>query len=65
MWKLFIAVLALTVLAELAIDKHPHFEVESLFGIHALYGFLACAVLILIAKALGVLLKRPGSYYDD
>jgi len=65
MWKAFIAVLALTVAAQLFLETHPHFAVEGLFAWNALYGFLACAVLILAAKALGLLLKRRDDYYDD
>lgn len=65
MWRMFIAVLAVTVLVEPVVQKHPHFELERFFGSYALYGFLACAALILIAKAMGALLKRPDGYYDD
>lgn len=65
LWQVFIAVLAATVLAELAIEAHPHFDVERLFGFNALYGFLACAALILFAKGLGLLIKRKDDYYGD
>ena len=65
LWQLFIAILALTVLAELAIEAHPHFAIERLFGFNALYGFLACAALILVAKGIGLLVKRPDRYYDE
>lgn len=65
MWKTFIAVLAVSVVAELFIEKHPHFDVERFFASYALYGFLACAALIVIAKAIGAVLKRPDDYYDD
>jgi hypothetical protein len=65
LWQAFIAVLALTVLAEFAIEAHPHFAVERLFGFGALYGFLACAALVLVAKGIGIVLKRPDTYYDD
>jgi uncharacterized membrane protein len=65
LWQIFIAILVLTVLAELAVESHPHFAVERLFGFNAVYGFFACAVLIVIAKALGFLLKRPDTYYDE
>jgi predicted membrane metal-binding protein len=51
LWRGFIVVLVLTVLTE--------------FGFGAWFGFLACAVLILGAKALGALLKRPDGYYDE
>ncbi len=64
LWRLFLVVLALTVLAEAFVDLHPHFTIERLFGFHAWYGLLACAAMIVIAKALGVLLKRPDTYYD-
>jgi hypothetical protein len=64
-WKIFIAVLAITVAAQLLVEPHPHFAVEGLFAWNALYGFLACAVLILLARALGLLLKRREDYYDD
>ena len=64
-WRIFIAILVLTVLAELAIEAHPHFALERLFGFNALYGFLSCAVLIVIAKALGFVLKRRDTYYDE
>ena len=65
LWGIFIASLACSVLAELAIEAHPHFGVERIFGAYAIYGFAACAALILIAKALGLLLKRPDTYYHD
>ena len=43
----------------------PHFEIERLFGFNAAYGFLVCAAMILAAKLVGALLKRPDSYYDE
>lgn len=65
LWRIFIAVLALSVAAQFFIDSHPHFAPERLFAWNALYGFLACAALILLAKALGLLIKRDDRYYDD
>lgn len=64
LWRGFLAVLALTVLAELAATLHPHFGVDGLFGFHAIYGFLACLAMIVVAKALGALLKRRDDYYE-
>jgi hypothetical protein len=65
LWRLFLVLLAVTVLAELAVAPHPHFEVDGVFAFHAAYGFLACLVMILVAKGLGALLKRPDDYYRD
>jgi len=64
LWRAFIAVLALTVLAEFVVDLHPHFDIEGLPAFGAWYGFLACAGMILFAKLLGLLLKRPDGHYD-
>lgn len=65
LWRIFIAVLALSVVAQFFVEGHPHFAPERLFAWNALYGFLACAALIVIAKALGLLIKRDDRYYDD
>ena len=65
LWRVFIAVLATTVLAQLVVEVHPHFAAEGWFGFNALYGFLACAALILLAKGLGALIKRRDDYYAD
>jgi hypothetical protein len=65
MKALFAACLALSLAAGFMVEPHPHFAVERIFGAYAVYGFAACAVLILVAKALGLLLKRPDTYYDD
>lgn len=65
LWRLLVAVLAVVVLAELLVGHEAHFAVEQLFGFSAWFGFAACAVLIVLAKAIGVLLKRPDTYYDD
>ncbi len=65
LWCIFVAILALTVIARLVVEVHPHFELEGVFGFSAAYGFIACAVLILVARGIGVLLKRPDGYYRD
>ena len=65
LWRAFLALLALTVLVELVVTLHPHFAVESVFGFHALYGFVACLAMIVVAKALGAVLKRPDTYYES
>lgn len=66
-WRWFLALLAATVAAEFLVAPSPHFEVESLPAFNAVYGFLACAAMVLAAKALGAVLKRPDTYYraDD
>jgi uncharacterized membrane protein len=65
LWVVFIAVLAITVLADLFIDHHGKFFSDGTFGFSAWYGFLSCVVLVVFAKGLGVILKRPDDYYDS
>lgn len=65
LWRGFLAVLVLTVLAELAVDLHAAFAIESLFAFNAWFGFLSCAAMIVVARALGLLLKRRDDYYAE
>ena len=65
MWRGFLVVLALTVVAELFVHLHPHFEIESVFGFSAWFGFGACAAMIAVAKGLALVLKRPDTYYGQ
>ncbi len=65
LWVAFIVVLTLTVVAELIWPIHGHFDIESLFGFNALYGFIVCALMIAFAKLLALWLKRPDTYYDE
>jgi MFS family permease len=65
LWIGFLIVLAATVAAGFAVDMHPHFAFESLPAFFALFGFGACVVLVFGSKLLGVLLKRPDTYYDE
>ncbi len=51
-------------LAELGIDKHAHFAFENLFGFYAAFGFGAYVVIVLAAKGLRRLIRRPEQYYD-
>lgn len=63
LWRGFLGVLALTVVAGLFVPVHPHFEIESVFGFNAWFGLVACLAMIVVAKALAIVLKRPDSYY--
>ena len=35
------------------------------FAFGAVYGFLSCLAMVLVAKGLGYLLKRPHDYYRE
>lgn len=63
LWQVFIAVLALTVLAQAAIKVKGYFGVDGWFGFGAAFGFLSCLIMVLVAKGLGYILKRDEEYY--
>jgi hypothetical protein len=65
LWIGFSTILALTVLAQLAIGIKGYFEIDGIFGFGAAFGFFCCVAMVLVAKVLGILLKRPEDYYDD
>ena len=47
-------------------DKHPYFKWEQWPGFYAVYGFVACVLLVLIAKhILRPLVMRAENYYDE
>ena len=62
--RALIAISALAFLGSALYASHG-FALEALFGFHAIYGFIACVALVMIAKALRKLLMRPEAYYDD
>ena len=63
LWRVFWAVLALTVAAQLVIKVKGYFGIDDWFAFGAVYGFLACVAMVLVAKVLGYLLKRDENYY--
>jgi len=63
LWIAFIAVLAVTLAAELLVHLHPRFRFERWFGFHAAWGFLSCVGMVLFANLLGLFLRRPDDYY--
>ncbi len=64
LWIAFWIVLAAVVLAEPLVHRHALFGIEGIFGFHAWYGFAACVALVLLARLLGFVFKRPDTYYD-
>lgn len=63
---LFYISLAFTVVADFFITrKHIHFPWENIPGFYALFGLIACILIIVLAKILGYKwLMRKEDYYD-
>ena len=49
---------------DIFVPKHGPFAIEHVFGFYAIYGFIACVVLVLVAKQMRRIVMRPEDYYD-
>ena len=65
LWRWGAILLALLVLGEFTYHPHPYFTVDGWFGFSAAYGLLTCVAMIIVAKVLGIFLKRRDSYYES
>ena len=63
LWRIFWAVLAITVALQLVFKVKGYFGIDGWFGFGAAFGFLACVAMVLVAKVLGFALKRDENYY--
>lgn len=61
----FYAICALLVALDLVIHRHVLHAWENLFGFYAIFGFIACVVLVVVAKEMRKVLMRDEDYYDD
>lgn len=62
--------LALAIIPEFFITHYAHFEqqgihIDTRFGFYGWYSLLACALMIGVAKLIGIFLKRRDTYYDE
>lgn len=63
LWALAAACIGL-LLADFVVHRHVIHPWEGLPGFYALYGFVACVLLVLIAKEMRKLLMRDEDYYE-
>ena len=62
---LAVAVLAGVALLDFAIHPHAEFGIDGTKFFYSWYGFATCVGMVVLAKLLGIFLKRKDSYYDD
>jgi hypothetical protein len=60
----FYIVCAVLFVLDFVVHRHTVHPWEGFPGFYALYGFVACVVLVLIAKEMRKLLMRKEDYYD-
>ena len=60
---LSLLLLAVSVLAQWWVPYKGYFGFDDWLGFAALFGFASCVVMVLAAKLMGLVLKRPDDYY--
>ena len=50
---------------DFVIHRHIYHSWENLWGFYPIFGFIACVILVLIAKWMRTVLMRPEDYYDE
>ena len=64
LWYGSILVLASTIALEFVIPIKSYFSVDNWTGFGAIFGFISCLMMVLLAKGLGYVLKRDEGYYS-
>jgi len=62
--KALVVVCILAAGADFIYHRHVVHPFESVWGFYAIYGFVACVILVLLAKEMRKLLMRDEDYYD-
>ena len=60
----FYGVCILLFILDFILHRHVTYRWEGLTGFYAIFGFVACVTLVLIAKQLRRIMKRKEDYYD-
>ena len=63
--KVFYAICILLAVADFVLHRHIGFDWEKIPAFYAIYGFVACVLLVLIAKRMRKVVMRKEDYYDD
>ena len=56
---------AVLLVAEFLIDRHPHVPGEGLPWFYSIVGFVAFVLIVLGAKSLRTVIRRPEDFYGD
>jgi predicted tellurium resistance membrane protein TerC len=63
--KVFYAICILLVGADFIVHRHIGFNWEKIPAFYAIYGFVACVLLVVLAKRMRNVLMREEDYYDE
>ncbi len=65
MMRIFYVACGLLVVADFIVHRHIYHDWEKIPAFYAIYGFVGCVVLVVIAKEMRKFLMRGEDYYDE
>jgi hypothetical protein len=63
--QVLFAVCGIVFVLDFIVHRHVDHPWEAFIGFYAVYGFVACVLLVLAAKAMRTVLMRKDEYYDE
>lgn len=63
--RIFYVICALLVVADFIVHRHIGLAWEEIPAFYAIYGFIACVVLVIVAKEMRKVIMRKEDYYDE
>lgn len=63
--RTFYVVCSVVLLLDVVVHRHVMHSWDQLWGFYAIFGFVACVALVLIAKEMRKVVMRSEDYYDD
>lgn len=63
--KVFYGICIILVIADFVLHRHIGFDWEKIPAFYSIYGFVACVLLVIVAKQMRKVLMRKEDYYDE
>ena len=63
--KGFYAICIILVIADFFVHRHIGFSWEEIPAFYAIYGFVACVILVVLSKEMRKVVMRKEDYYDE
>jgi len=63
--RVFYGICGVLFILDFILPRHIYHPWEELWGFYAVFGFVACVVLVLVAKEMRKVVMRKEDYYDD
>ena len=63
--RVFYVICAILVIADFIFHRHIGLAWEEIPAFYAIYGFIACVLLVLVAKEMRKVVMRKEDYYDE